>query len=188
MSSTAMIVLIVVVVAVVVALAAIAVPRSRRMRLRRKFGPEFDRLAAERGDPRAADLELAERQREHQALELRPLAQPDRERYAGAWTDAQESFIDDPQAAVRQAEQIIEDLLAEIGYPAQDRDQQLALASVDHADGLAEYRQGHELLHVNSQQDAADDADSTEALRQAMQHYRVFFENILDRSQQTATS
>jgi hypothetical protein len=187
MSSTAMIIVIVVLAVVVIAAVPFAMSRVRRSRLRRRFGPEFDRLAAEHGDPRAADLELAERQRDHDALELRPLAAPDRDRYATAWTEAQETFVEDPQAAVRQAEQIITDLLAEIGYPAQDRDQQLALASVDHAKGLAEYRQGLELLNDGTAQNAGD-AASTEALRQAMQHYRVFFEDVLDRPRQPATT
>jgi hypothetical protein len=185
MSSSA-IVIVVIAAVIVIAAAALALSRGRRMRLRRRFGPEFDRIAAERGDPKLAEQELAEREREYRALELRPLAEPDLARYTGAWTDAQEAFIDDPQAAVRQAEQIIGDLLAEVGYPAQDRDRQLVLASVDHAEGLSEYRQGLELAHESAGD--GGETTSTEAMRQAMQHYRVFFEDILDGSRQNATT
>lgn len=189
MNSTAIV--IVVAVVVVVAAAVLAVTRGRRMRLRRTFGPEFDRIATERGDPKIAEQELAEREREYRALELRPLADPDRARFTGAWSDAQEAFIDDPQAAVLQAEEIISNLLAELGYPARDRDQQLILVSVDHAEGLSEYRQGLDLAHVNPAADGdigGGAQTSTESMRQAMRHYRVFFEDILGGSRQNATS
>src|SRR5207248_11260686 len=74
----------------------------------------------------------------HDALPI--LDAPERQRYSQEWSDVQARFLDDPRAAARQADQLIANVLGEIGYPAQDRDRQLALASVDHPHGLSEYR------------------------------------------------
>jgi hypothetical protein len=166
--------------------------------LRRRFGPEYDRLAEERGDPKAVEQELAERVREHGALTLRPLAQGERERYDRTWAGVQERFVDDPRGAVQQADQVIGGLMTAIGYPSQDRDRQLALASVDHAYALSDYRQARELVQhaattsggvgssssSSSRNNNADgtSTDPTESLRQAILHYRVMFKDLLDRS------
>jgi len=162
--------------------------------LRRRFGPEYDRLAAERGDPKAVELELTERVRDHGALTLRPLAKDERERYDRTWTGVQVRFVDDPRGAAQQADQVISGLLTAIGYPSEDRDRQLALASVDHAYALSDYRQARELVeHAKASSDggksggdksgaAGTSTDPTESLRQAILHYRVMFKDLLDRA------
>jgi FtsZ-interacting cell division protein ZipA len=206
MSGTAIGVIIAVAVVVIAAIVVLGMRSGRgsQSRLRRKYGPEFDRLAAERGDPRAAEHELVEREKEHRTLNLHPLDVPERQRYSQAWSDIQARFLDDPRAAARQADQIIADVLGEIGYPAQDRDRQLALASVDHPRGLSEYRIGHDLAegHAGSPQaadpgavdttntattsDTADTSD-TETMRQALLHFQTFFDELLsDAHQPTA--
>lgn len=166
--------------------------------LRRMFGPEYDRLAEQRGDPETVKQELAERVREHESLTLRPLTPDERERYALAWSAAQERFIDDPRGAARQADQVVVGLLTAIGYPSEDRDRQLALASVDHAYALSDYRQADDLMQRSSttngsggRDDDTDRADAaaepTEALRQAVLHYRVMFRALLDGDSTPAT-
>jgi hypothetical protein len=165
--------------------------------LRRRFGPEYDRLAEQRGDPKAVEQELAERVREHDSLTLRPLARDERERYVRTWTSVQERFIDDPRGAAQQADQVIGGLLTAIGYTSENRDRQLALASVDHAHALGDYRQARELMQgavaSNGRSDGVPAADggrrdgdggasSTETLRQAILHYRVMFNDLLDNS------
>jgi hypothetical protein len=61
---------IVVVIAVVVAVAAAA--RGRRTKnLREGFGPEYDRAVEHEGDRRAGERELLERQKRHDALDIR---------------------------------------------------------------------------------------------------------------------
>lgn len=206
--SGAVILAIVLAVVVVIAVVAALVMRTRRdsgRQLRRRFGPEYDRVAEQRGDAKAAEQELAERVREHDALTLRPLAAGERERLVQAWTEVQERFIDDPTGAARQADQIVADVLTARGYPAEDREHQLALASVDHAYALNDYRQARELVErataangdaarvrtadrdgdVGPEGGAVDSAvepgvDPTEALRQAILHYRVMFDDLLD--------
>lgn len=139
-----------IVLAVIVVLgAAVLILRTgthdRGHDLRRRFGPEYDRVAAQHGDQAAAEQELTERVREHDALTLRPLAQDERERYERTWNSVQERFIEDPRGATQQADQVISGLLTAIGYPSDDREKQLALASVDHAYALGDYRQAREL-------------------------------------------
>jgi hypothetical protein len=204
------VVLAVIVVAVAAALLTGVVPGRRGgtgggRELRRRFGPEYDLLAEQHGDPKAAEQELAERVREHDALTLRPLAQDERVRYVQTWTSVQERFVDDPRGAAQQADQMIGGLLTAIGYPSADRDRQLALASVDHAHALSDYRQARDLMqraaasngHGDGDRavevgardggDGGDDAgkaaaDSTELLRQAILHYRVMFKDLLGSS------
>jgi len=167
---------IVLAVIVVAGVAALLVTRNRKgggrgSDLRRRFGPEYDRLAAERGDPKAVEEELTGRVREHDALQLHPLAPDERERYEHTWSTVQERFIDDPRGAVQQADQVIGGLLTAIGYPSENRERQLDLASVDHARALGDYRRAHETT-------TAETSD-TEALRNALLGYRVMFEDLL---------
>lgn len=195
---TGSVILALVLVIAVALLAAAMLARSRRgvgtgdRDLRRTFGPEYDRLVEQRGDPEAVKQELAERVRQHDSLTLRPLNPDERERYALAWAGAQERFIDDPRGAARQADQVVVGLLTAIGYPSEDRERQLALASVDHAYALSDYRQADELVQRSSSArgsgerngrngDGGDAAgEPTEALRQAVLHYRVMFKALLD--------
>ncbi len=150
-----------------------------RQKLQHKYGREYDRLLASHGDDHAAvEQEIARREREHGELEIKPLDPDDRARLVAAWTSAQAGFVEDPGASARSAEQLIGDALSTLGYPVGDPEQQLALASVDHAHSLAEFRDGHELL-VRSHS-GAPDVDTTEQLRQAMLHFRIFFEELTD--------
>lgn len=170
--SAAIIAVIVVVIVLVVAAAALY-PKmggpGRRARLRRRYGPEYDRLAEERGDPRAAEQELTEREQAHRELELRKLDEPEQARLRQSWSSIEEHFVDDPRQAARQADQTIGRVLTELGYPDGDADRQLALASVDHPRAVYEYRQAHELA----------DSGDTEALRRAMLGFRGFFNELV---------
>jgi len=162
--SAAIIAVIVVVVVLVVA-AAVLFPQAggRRARLRRKYG-EYDRLA-ERGDARAAEQELEEREQARRELKLRRLAEPEQARLKQAWSSVEEHFVDDPRQAAEQADQMIGRVLTELGYPEGDTDRQLALASVDHPQAVFAYRTAHELAG----------SGDTEALRRAMLGFRGFF-------------
>ena len=68
--STGAIIGIVIVVIVVVAAVVVASREMRRDRLRRQFGPEYDRLAQQLGNRSKADAELTARQRRVEALEF----------------------------------------------------------------------------------------------------------------------
>src|SRR5579885_3427144 len=93
------------VVLIVVAVAAIAFAvimyfqRQRTQRLRDKFGPEYDRIAAERG-VRTAETELAQREERVRKYPLRDLNREERDRFAASWRETQARFLDDPRIAV----------------------------------------------------------------------------------------
>jgi hypothetical protein len=170
---TWLIVLIVVVaVAVLGAVIWLVTQEMQRKRLQQRFGPEYDRTVAEKDSPRAAQRELAERERRHKELDIRPLSASARERYAREWAQVQEKFVDQPSAAVTEAQQLLNSLMAERGYPTEGYEQQVADLSVRHAKTLEHYRAAHTTQQKH-------DGASTEDLRDAMVRYRTVFEDLL---------
>jgi hypothetical protein len=168
---------IVVIVAVLVVVALIAwwsVERQRSARRRERFGPEYDRTVREVGDPRQAEPLLAERERRVQRFDIRPLTPDEQARFADAWRAAQAHFVDDPAAAVAEADNLVGDVMRRRGYPVGDFEQQAADLSVDHAAVVVNYRAAHEIAQRNDQGNA-----STEDLRQAMVYYRTLFADLL---------
>ncbi len=173
MSSTSVVILVVVILVVLAVIAAVVMV-SRRRGLQRRFGPEYDRAVAEGDSRQAAERELRERERRHAQLELRELTPESRERYVAAWEQIQAKFLDDPNAAVTEADEIVTQLVAERGYPTGDYDEQVANLSVEHARTLGHYRDAHEINLVNVKGEA-----TTEQLRQAVVHYRELFSDLL---------
>src|SRR5690348_15636565 len=110
------------VVAVVVIAAAVAVILRRGggagPGVKRRFGPEYERtLALHDGDARAARRELAGRVKRYGDMERMPLGEDARQRYATRWTAVQGRFVDDPGAALAEAEEALGELAVERGYP-----------------------------------------------------------------------
>jgi hypothetical protein len=150
--------------------------KSNAKQLQRRYGREYDRLYAAHGEHAAVERELGRRERDRAGLAVSPLDGADRKRLTADWASVQAGFVDDPGGAARRAEQLIGETLALRGYPTGDPERQLALASVDHARSLAEFRDGHELLQRS--QSGAPGVDATEQLRQAMLRFRVFFDDL----------
>jgi len=168
---------IVIVVAVVVVLALVvsAALRARRSRsLREGFGPEYDRTVEQSGGRRDAERELAERQKRHEALDIRPLSAEARRRYTQEWDGLQARFVDDPSGAVTQADTLVQRVMKERGYPTDDFEQRAADISVEHPDLVERYRTADGIARANERGTA-----STEDLRQSVRHYRALFENLL---------
>ena len=165
-------IVIAVVVVAVLALAAAAVARKRRSeQLRDGFGPEYDRVVEDTGDRREAERELAERQKRHDELEIVPLSDNVRARYAEEWRQVQARFVDEPEPAVAQADGLVQRVMSDRGYPvADDFERRAADVSVDHPVVVENFREGHRLAG----------AGDTESLRQAMVHYRALFEELLE--------
>jgi type II secretory pathway pseudopilin PulG len=168
-----------VVAILVVALLALFVWRAaqarRRQRLQERFGGEYDRTVAQSGDRRAAERELADREKRYAKLEIRPLDPQSRERYAQRWSQAQADFVDRPQDAVRDADRLVTEVMRERGYPTEDFDEQAAVLSVQHTETLEHYRRAHDISEMS-----AENRATTEELRQAMVHYRSLFTELLD--------
>ncbi|WP_329063749.1 hypothetical protein [Amycolatopsis sp. NBC_01480] len=168
------VVIVVVAVVVIAAVAWLVLQETQRKRLQRKFGPEYTRAVEENESPRAAQRDLADRERRHQELDIHPLSPSTRERYAQRWALIQEKFVDQPAGAVDEADEVLVSLMAERGYPTEGYDQQLSDLSVRHSSTLKHYRAAHE-THTRH----AETALSTEELRDAMVHYRTVFEDLL---------
>ena len=124
------------IVAIIVAVALVVlvigmITATRRRQLRRRFGPEYDRVAGEMRSQRKADAELAERERRVRGLDIHPLDKTIRVKYAGEWTAIQERFVDQPEEAVTQAGMLVTSVMKDRGYPTEDHDQILADLSVE---------------------------------------------------------
>ncbi len=163
-------------VIVVLAAAAWAIASRRRTdTLRRQFGPEYDVALRSHETRREAEAELSGRVKRRRRLEIRPLPDAARERYLASWRDVQGQFVDAPEAAVANAHGLVCAAMAERGYPVEDFDQRVADVSVDHPLVVEHYR----AAHTTAERTARGEA-STEELRQAMQHYRALFDDLLE--------
>ncbi|WFE57703.1 hypothetical protein [Micromonospora sp. WMMD712] len=174
MSPTQVIVIVLVVLVVAAVLAVVARQAARRRALRSRFGPEYDRVVAERDSRADAERELRERERRHAELTLTPLTPESRARYAAAWEELQVRFVDSPAETVSDADELVGRLVAERGYPTGDFSDQIAQLSVEHARTLSHYRDAHEIRLRNERGEAG-----TEELRQAVVHYRALFADLL---------
>ena len=169
---------VVIALAVVAALALIVwqtMARRRTGRLQERFGPEYDRTVDSADSKRHAETELEAREERRQSLDIRPLSAAARARYVEQWQTVQAQFVDEPRSAVARADELIQSVMAERGYPVEDFEQRAADVSVDHPEVVENYRSGHRLA-----QGVGDDAGSTEDLRQAMRHYRALFDDLVE--------
>ena len=163
-------------IVVVVALIAMSMMKKRRTKqLQSQFGPEYDRTVESADSKRKAESELAARQERRQQLDIRPLSSAARERYTSQWQNVQAQFVDSPGAAVTSADQLIQSVMADRGYPVDDFESRAADVSVDHPHVVDNYREGHRLANAH-----ANGNGSTEQLRQAMRHYRALFDELVE--------
>jgi hypothetical protein len=174
MSTAAIVILVIVVVAVLFAAGWFFGGQARSRRLRQKFGPEYDRHVENAEDRKAAERELAEREKRHSQLELRPLSDSARTRYTEEWALVQERFVDEPGDAVITADGLLHNVMRDRGYPTEGFDQQAADLSVEHAAVVEHYRRGHEIRTRHDRTEA-----TTEDLRQALVHYRTIFHELV---------
>ena len=148
--------------------------RKRTERLRKHFGPEYERAIGEAGDQRAGEQELVARKRKRHKLDIVALSPESQARYAEHWRTVQAAFVDDPSRAVRDADGLVTTVMRERGYPIDDFDQRASDISVDHPDIVEHYRAAHALHSAQEKGDIG-----TEAQRQAFVHYRALFEQLL---------
>jgi hypothetical protein len=163
---------VVVVALIVIALAAWS--RSRRRGLHDRFGSEYDRTVESADSRRKAERDLREREAQHDELDLRPLTDSARERYTEQWESLQSRFVDRPQVAVADADDLLTQVMRERGYPVDDFEAKSRLVSVDHPDVVENYRKGHG-IYLKTVEGSA----STEDLRQAVISYRALFDELV---------
>jgi hypothetical protein len=173
----------IIVIAAVVLIAAVAAVwffnrESQSRQLRQQFGPEYERTVERTGDRRQAEQALSERVTRREELELRPLSPAARETYQTRWTQLQADFVDRPDAAVHDAQSLLDDVMVARGYPIGDEfEARVDLISVDHPVVAQNYRDAHR-LHGETR-DIADSPETTEKRRQALVHYRALFADLL---------
>jgi hypothetical protein len=170
-----LLVAIIVIVVVVLALAWFLMRRQRTDRLRKQFGPEYERAVSESGSRQAAEAELEDRRTRREKLEIVALEPAARDRYLEQWRLVQAQFVDSPTEATRAADRLINEVMRDRGYPVEDFEQRAADISVDHPQVVDDYRAAHAVAEVNERSEAG-----TEDLRQALVHYRSLFEELLE--------
>ena len=162
-------------VAVVLAVVAwLIVQRQRSLRLKRRFGPEYDTTVSEFHSRSKAETELLKREDRVARLKIVPLTSADAARFSQAWNTLQSRFIDNPKGVVAQADQLVRELMEKRGYPMGDFERRAADISVDHPAVVATYR----VAQAIAASDARGEAD-TEELRKAVIYYRALFDELL---------
>lgn len=166
---------------IAVAAAVVLGSRQRRSRtLQKGFGPEYERVVEETGDRREAERELQDRKERIEELDIRPLPEETRSRYAEEWRLVQARFVDEPETAVVEADTLVQRVMAERGYPvADDFERRAADVSVDYPDVVENFREGHRLVEEHER-----GGGDTESLRRAMVHFRSLFDELLAGSRQ----
>jgi hypothetical protein len=160
--------------AVIAAAVVFAVRRRRTEQLRTRFGPEYDRTVREARTVAQGEAMLVERQQRVERLNIRPLSTEDARRFSQAWRDVQTRFVDDPNAAIVDADRLVGEVMHARGYPVGDFEQRVEDISVDHPAVVMNYRAARDIVR-----DRDAGRTTTEDLRQAMVHFRALFTDLL---------
>src|SRR5262249_49585442 len=117
MQTSQIVAIVVVAIAILAAIGWLLYTRRRSERLRGHFGTEYDRRVTElEGDRRRAEAELTEREARVQKLQRRPLTSSERATFINEWRRCQARFVDDPEGAVDEADQLLSDIMHARGY------------------------------------------------------------------------
>jgi hypothetical protein len=173
---TAVLIAIVLIAALVLGGVAYAIwsRQQRSSRLRKEFGTEYDHAVNEYGSKGKAEDELLSRQERVQRLHIQPLSTQESEFYLEQWRSVQSHFVDDPKGSLKEADDLVGQVMEKRGYPVADFDQRASDVSVEHPAVVTNYRAAHEISRASE----ADRA-STEEMRRAMQYYRSLFDDLL---------
>jgi hypothetical protein len=162
-------------IALVISVVAwLVMQKQRTLKLKQRFGAEYDLTISELGSRVKAEAELTSREKRVAELEIVPLTPADAVRFTQAWNALQGSFIDNPKGVVLDADHLVRELMAKRGYPMGDFEHRAADISVDHPGVVAAYRAAREI----AARDERGEAD-TEELRKAVVHYRTLFDELL---------
>lgn len=174
--STMLIVIVVVVIISVIAVGGFLYSRHQRSeRLRTDFGSEYERKVADAPSRSAGENDLAERQKRHRSLNIRPLDREEREGYRTSWNQLQGQFVDSPADAVREADVLVVAIMRKRGYPTDNFDQRADDISVEHPEVVEHYRAAHHVAMAQERGDAG-----TEQLRKAAISYRSLVQALLE--------
>ena len=149
--------------------------KRQSQRLQQRFGPEYGRTVKELGSQTKAEADLKAREKRVERFHILPLAPSDAARFSEAWEALQGRFVDNPKGVVFEADKLVRELMLKRGYPMGNFERRAADLSVDHAVVVDHYRAAQAI----AVRDGRGEAD-TEELRQAVVHYRVLFNELLE--------
>jgi hypothetical protein len=175
MENPIIIVLVIALVAVCAVAGWLFYQKKQSERLQTRFGPEYDRALSEHHNHQEAERDLKERAERVEHLDIRALSRDERDDFAARWQRAQACFVDDPNRATDDADELVGEVMAARGYPVGDFEQRAADVSVNHPRVVEHYRVAHTIALRNARGDA-----DTEQLRQALVHFRALFEDLLE--------
>lgn len=181
MNTTLLVIVLIVIAVIVVALVAFFLYRRRQQqqqaRAREEYGPEYERVVEERGSEREAEQELRER-REKVESEIQPLSEESRRRYEEQWQQVERTFVDDPAAALDDADRVVTEILAERNFPADSRQEATKGVGVMYSGVVEHFREAQQIhQEATHSQGEAD----LEKMRQAIQKYRSVYERLIER-------
>jgi hypothetical protein len=171
------VILTLVIVALLV-VAAVVIEQQRSASLKRRFGPEYDRVIEQHGDRKGAEAALRERLKRRKSLELHDVPVAAAERYRAQFHTVQTAFVDDPGGSVAAARNLVDQIIADRGYNEATADgegegdgvpEPVELVAIDHPHLVANYRTAR----------TGGAAASLDDLRATFIHHRELFEAIL---------
>jgi hypothetical protein len=172
--TSAQLAILIIAISIVAAGVILLLMRGRSRKLQTRFGPEYDRAVSEHGSRLKAEAQLEKLEKRVDRYSLRPLELSDRDRFQQSWRQIQATFVDNPEGAFSDADQLLINVMSARGYPMTDFEQRAAEISVDHAAVVDHYRAAHGIAVRHSAGRA-----TTEELRQGMIHYRALFQDLI---------
>jgi FtsZ-interacting cell division protein ZipA len=179
MNNAAIVVLVIALIIVICIAVWLYMQKRRTQTLQSDFGPEYDRAVHEHHGQREAEQELEKRRERVEHLHIQPLPRAERDRFAERWQSVQAQFVDDPNGALRDADELVGQVMQTRGYPVGDFEQRAADVSVNHPGVVEHYRAAHAIA-VRNERGGVESSVETEDLRQAMVHFRALFEDLLE--------
>lgn len=180
MSTMLLIIVILVVVAVVAAVTFVSRSRGQSNNAREEFGPEFERVAQERGSEKEAERELRAR-REQVENQIRPLSDDGQRRYKEEWEMVERTFVDNPVLALDQANRVVTDILTERNFPTESRQEAADAIGVMHSKVVEDFRDAQRIhadtAHLGKEGSIED--ESIEEMRRGIQKYRSVYERLV---------
>jgi hypothetical protein len=146
----------------------------RRRRTQRHYGAEYDRLLDQRGSRDEVEQELRERERRHAEFELRDLDPDERRRFHDRWEQVQRRFVDEPETALLEADDLLREALDARGYPRADHERQAEDLSVEIGGTVERYRHAHQVA-----EDSRSGGTNTERKREALMDFRAVLDAVI---------
>src|SRR5579884_3784555 len=100
------IIIAIIVLAIIVGVVMWYQRKRRTDELQQTFGPEYERTVHQYGDAGKAEDILVERRDRVQKADIHPLTPDQAQSYGDRWRDVQAEFVDDPSAAIGDADSL----------------------------------------------------------------------------------